>query len=381
MHPQHRVRTRLMAVVAWTTGATALAAVLYPELVAALFAFLVGVVSATALRVSQRTALIVGVLAVLPFAFADMALLALAASPAASAPGPIGLVADLVARHPGLLLYLALGAGLLIASPAVAGTALAVISRLPSQVISASPSPLVSLYVPRSPLRCGREEGLRRADWELARSTAYGREMVLGLLGIDPSTPLRLADVIGSHLSTMRELDELLLERLTRFDVVVAYAPRDRLLVLPEESVRAIGQDALNLCELASARLGRKVRMAMVGCPSDGTDLRELLIALEIDLSNCFTTGAVVQVAGMPVEPAAREAGDVAGQPAHEPSVAEQPAAAVELATVEVMTAAEELQPLEASEDVTEQGPEPEQVPSPTWVPLPFSNGHRIAPR
>src|SRR5690348_9906846 len=120
------LRTQVMAVVAWTAGSTALATALYPELAAALFAFLVGVVSVVALRTSLARAAALGAAAVIPFTFADLALTTVAADPGAVDLSPLALLVHPAAHHPEVLSYLLLGAALLVASAAVADTASAV---------------------------------------------------------------------------------------------------------------------------------------------------------------------------------------------------------------------------------------------------------------
>jgi hypothetical protein len=233
------LRTQVMAVVAWTAGSTALATALYPELAAALFAFLVGVVSVVALRTSLARAAALGAVAVIPFTFADLALTTVAADPGAVDLSPLALLV-----HP-----------------------------------------------------AAREQGMRRAERQIARAEAYGREMALALVGVD--APMA-GDLRTDEVQMTEKLDELILANVTRFDVVAAYGPRDRLMALPEESPQRLSGDAAQLCEPATARLGRQVRMALVTFPKDGKGLRELLTELEVDLATCRVNGIAVQLAGVP---------------------------------------------------------------------------------
>jgi hypothetical protein len=79
-------------------------------------------------------------------------------------------------------------------------------------------------------------------------------------------------------------------------DVVVAYGSRERLVVLPERSAEGLAADAHQLCALATARLDRPVRMALVG-PAPGSTLREVLAELEVGLARCRISAAAVEVA------------------------------------------------------------------------------------
>ncbi len=286
------LRTQVMAVVAWTAGSTALATALYPELAAALFAFLVGVVSVVALRTSLARAAALGAAAVIPFTFADLALTTVAADPGAVDLSPLALLVHPAAHHPDVLSYLLLGAALLVASAAVADTASAVIGHLPVEFEQPGLAHSFAQAIVSE-----REQGMRRAEWEIARAEAYGREMALALVGVD--APMA-GDFRTDEVQMMEKLDELILGNVTRFDVVAAYGPRDRLMALPEESAQRLSGDAAQLCELASARLRRQVRMALVTFPQDGQSLRELLTELEVDLATCRVNGIAVQLAGVP---------------------------------------------------------------------------------
>jgi hypothetical protein len=113
--------------------------------------------------------------------------------------------------------------------------------------------------------------------------------------------------VSGAWRARAPALDDLVLDSVTRFDVVVEYGPRERLLVLPEESVDGLREGASRLCALAGDRLGRHVRMALAGFPAHGSSLRELLTELEIDLATCLMRGITVQACGTaPMTPSSR---------------------------------------------------------------------------
>jgi hypothetical protein len=269
-----RLRTQTAAVVAWAAGAAALAAALYPTLAAALFAFLAGLVMVVTMRTSLRGGLVAGAGAAVPFAFADLQLSAL---------GGAGTSHEVVAS-------LLLGLGLLLASAAVADAASTAISRLPAEPAPASePGPI---WTERATLS-ERDAGLRRAEWELARAAEYHREVALALVGLDVPTG---GDDARTRLGLMQGLDELVLDGVTRFDVVCEHGPCERLMVLPEESATSLVDGASQICALATERLGRHVRMALASFPEHGSTLRALLTELELDLTTCRVHGITVQV-------------------------------------------------------------------------------------
>jgi hypothetical protein len=269
-----RLRTQTAAVVAWAAGAAALAAALYPTLAAALFAFLAGVVMVVTIRTSLRGGLAACMGAAVPFAFADLQLSAL---------GGAGTSHEVVAS-------LLLGLGLLPASAAVADAASTAISRLPAEPsLAREPGPI---WTERATLS-ERDAGLRRAEWELARAAEYHREVALALVGLDVPTG---GDDARTRLGLMQGLDELVLDSVTRFDVVCEHGPCERLMVLPEESVASLVDGASQICALATERLGRNVRMALAGFPDHGSTLRALLTELELDLTTCRMHGITVQV-------------------------------------------------------------------------------------
>ena len=116
-----------------------------------------------------------------------------------------------------MLSYLLLGAALLVASAAVADTASAVIGRLPVDVEQPG---LAHTFAQATVSE--REQGMRRAEWEIARAEAYGREMALALVGVD--APMA-GDLRTDEVQMMEKLDELILANVTRIDVVAAYGP------------------------------------------------------------------------------------------------------------------------------------------------------------
>src|SRR5947207_293477 len=78
-----------------------------------------------------------------------------------------------------------------------------------------------------------RGEGLRGAEWELARAAEDRREVALALVGIDAPPGGERAE---ARQRLMRRLDELVLASVSRFDVVCEHGPYERLMVVPEES-------------------------------------------------------------------------------------------------------------------------------------------------
>jgi len=278
------LRTQTAAVVAWAAGTAALGTALYPPLAAALFAFLAGVVMVVAMRTSLRGGLVAGAAAAVPFAFADLRLSALAA----------GISHEVVAS-------LLLGLGLLLASAAVADTASTAISRVgadPARARDVEP-----MWTERATMS-ERDAGLRRAAWEVARAAEYRRKVALALVGLDIHGA---GDDAGTRLALMRALDELVLGSVTRFDVVCEYGPCERLMVLPEESAASLVDGASRICALATERLGRDVRMALVSFPANGQTPHALLTGLELDLEACRVHGIAVKVCSTAAPAAARE--------------------------------------------------------------------------
>jgi hypothetical protein len=279
-----RLRTRTAAVVAWAAGAAALATALYPTLAAALFAFLAGAVMVVTMRTTLRGGLAAGVAAAVPFAFADLQLSALAA----------GISREAVAS-------LLLGVGLLLASAAVADAASAAIRRIgvePPRARDVEP-----IWTERATMS-ERDAGLRRAEWELARAAEYRREVALALVGLDVPEG---GDGASRRLRLMQALDELVLESVTRFDLVCEYGPCERLMVLPEEPATSLVDGAMQICALATERLGRHVRMALASYPAHGSTLHALLTELELDLQTCRVHGIAVQVCSTPPQAAPAE--------------------------------------------------------------------------
>jgi len=271
---RRRLRTQTAAVVAWAAGAAALATALFPTLAAALFAFLAGAVMVVTMRTSLRGGLVAAAAAAVPFAFADLELSGL---------GGAGASHQVVAS-------LLLGLGLLLVSAAVADAASAAISRVPAE--PARTGDAGPIWTERATMS-ERDAGLRRAAWELARAAEYRREVALALVGLDDPPD---GDDAGMRLGLMQGLDELVLESVTRFDLVCEYGPCERLMVLPEESAANLLDGGSQICALATERLGRHVRMALASFPAHGSTLHSLLSELELDLSTCRTHGIAVQV-------------------------------------------------------------------------------------
>jgi hypothetical protein len=275
-----RLHTQTAAVAAWAAGAAALGTALYPTLAAALFAFLAGAVMVATMRTSLRVGLAAGGAAALPFAFADLQLSALGA----------GISSEAVAS-------LLLGAGLLLASAVLADAASAAISRIgpgPARAREAE-----SMYGERAVLS-ERDAGMRWAGWELARAAEYRREVALALVGIDVPEG---GEEASTRLALMQQLDELVLESVTRFDVLCEHGPCELLMVLPEVPATSLVDGASRICALATERLGRHVRMALASFPAHGSTLHALLTELDLDLQTCRTLGIDVQVCRTPPPP------------------------------------------------------------------------------
>lgn len=285
------LRTQAVVIAAWAAGATALVTALYPVLTAALFAFLVGLVLVCTLRWSLRMGLLAGLVATAPFAFADRTLVALSTAQSGQ---------DSVA-------HLVLGAALLVGSAVVADAASLAIARVPSETVAGRD------VMPGGPrLLRTRDAGLRRAEWELARAAQYGRAMTLALIGPDVPAGGEPAEV---REALMRHLDALVLEHVTPFDVLCEYGLSERLMVMPEESAADLGEHASQVCAIATDRLGREVRMALVAYPDNGSSLRSLLTELEIDLAMCRANGIAYQVCAVKSHGVHDEVTDPAEEP------------------------------------------------------------------
>src|SRR5437588_1952755 len=123
------VRAYAIAVVAWASGATALATALYPALAGALFAFLTGLILVVTLRTSLWVGLGAAALGVPLFVYANLALLVLSADPHASLQVP-AVVGHPAVQQLGVWATSVLGGGLLLASATVADSAAAVIGQV-----------------------------------------------------------------------------------------------------------------------------------------------------------------------------------------------------------------------------------------------------------
>lgn len=272
----------MMALVAWAAGASALSAAFYPPLAASLFAFLVGVVLVVTLRTTLRTGFWVAAAVVPLFLYAQLTLVAVGADATFGDLGPGALIHHPAVRQLDVLTLGLLGAAILLASVGVAEGTSAVIART-------APAPPVD-----APAKAeAREPGIDRVEREVARATAHRRPMALALIGIDGPGGLEAE-------RAMTDLDRLVLDSLSRFDVVATYGSRERLVALPEQTAESFAAGAATLCRLGTARLGRQVRAALVEYPAHGSLFSELLAELEASLATCRASGATLTVGPVP---------------------------------------------------------------------------------
>jgi hypothetical protein len=127
-----------------------------------------------------------------------------------------------------------------------------------------------------------RPAGLRQAEAELARSRQRQGEVSLALIGLDGHD----SDTADEEVRLLDLLDELALAEIAPSDVLSAYGPLERLLVLPDVSACGLRAGAGRLCVAAAQRVGRPVRIALATFPEDGGTLRYLLDGLERDLAD-----------------------------------------------------------------------------------------------
>jgi hypothetical protein len=147
-----------------------------------------------------------------------------------------------------------------------------------------------------------REAALERLDWELARAGEYRRPLTLCLLGLDPVA----GDEDASRLAgAMGRVDQLLLQELSRFELASEHGPAERLLVLPELWADGFAEDAARLCALASGRVRKTARAALVTFPFDGTRPETLLADLESALARCRAGDALLAIGTVGREPVA----------------------------------------------------------------------------
>jgi hypothetical protein len=283
------VRTRAMLLVAAACISAALASQLYPGPLALLFCLLLAAGCTAALRASTRLALVSAIGTVVAFVSGALATSSVgthAAGPDGTSPGA-GAV-------PGLLLcaILLLGCSLLSlwTSAGVARAPLAWAGGRHRKALLEAPAVL------------RQDAVLERLDWELGRAGEYRRPLTLCLLGIDP--PSAEGDVDASRLEgAMRRVDQLLLQELSRFEVVSEHGPLERLLILPELWADGFADDAARVCALATGRVRRTARAALVTFPFDGTRAETLLADLEASLARCRAGDALLAVGTVGREP------------------------------------------------------------------------------
>src|SRR5579884_4392253 len=274
----------VVALVIWVSASAALASSLYPAQAAALFTFLVGLVVVVTLRATITFGLAMAAFAAVLFAAVHLALSAGSADPR---PGHLdlqGLLARPTSREGGVWAGTIIAVVVLMVSSLLADVVSAATARLAAGGPAPAPEPRQG-PLPRSRVD-GRELGLLKAEWELARAATYRRRLTLGLIGPDPE-----AEPPGA---AMEALDRLLGDTLTAFDVICAYGPWERLMVMPEEPCERVVAGAEQLCEVAGARLGRPVRMSVAGFPEDGSTLPDLLRHLDRWLGRCREGGATL---------------------------------------------------------------------------------------
>jgi hypothetical protein len=269
------VRTRAMLLVAAACASAALVAQLYPGPLAALFCLLLAAGCTVPLRTSTR----LGLLAALGIAVALV---------------PAGLA--LTSLDP-----VAAAAGSLLCGALVAGCSL--LSVWTSRALSRPPlawaggRPRTQKTLLSAPTVQRREAALERLDWELARAGEYRRPLTLCLLGLDPAAGEGRVDVDARGLeSAMGAVDQLLLQELSRFELASEHGSAERLLVLPELWADGFAEDAARLCALASGRVRRTARAALVTFPFDGTRAETLLTDLEAALARCRAGDALLAI-------------------------------------------------------------------------------------
>lgn len=126
-----------------------------------------------------------------------------------------------------------------------------------------------------------RPAGLRQAEAELTRAVLRQSEVSLALVGMDSND----SDSAAEEVRLLDLLDETILGEMAPCDLLSAYGPLERLLVLPSVSASGLRAGAAYLCVAAEQRLGRPVRVALATFPKDGRTLRHLLDELERDLA------------------------------------------------------------------------------------------------
>ncbi len=259
-----------MALLGWALAAGALAAILFPALIAALFTLLLGLVIVATLRTRLTFGLAAAALGAVIFTTSDLVQTAVAAGSAAPVQSPGELLGGgaaagtLWVQVVVAVVVLVVSAGLADGVSGVIANAIASDGQRPEP----GPSDGVAATAAGAP-----PPGWARAAWELARAVHYRRPLTVALLSVDDATGKEMA-----------MLDQLLEANLSHFEAICAPQASERLLVLPEEPVRDLREAAEQLCANAATSLRRAVRMALAGYPEDGTDLERILDRLRADL-------------------------------------------------------------------------------------------------
>jgi hypothetical protein len=281
-------RAEVMALVAWISGSAALGSSLYSSRIAALFAFLVGVVVVVTLRVTVTFGLAAAAFGAVLFTIAHLALDTGVIVPRLAHLELQGMLTQALLRQESVWVGMIVAVVVLMVSSLLAdvvsrGAACHPEEEESAPALEANPQPVLPPRLDR------REAGLLKAEWELTRAITYRHHLTLGLVGPD-------ADQGAEEQSrpSMDALDHLLCDTFTAFDVICAYGPWERLIVMPEEPSERVAAGAMHLCEVASDRLGCPVRMSVAGFPEDGSTLSELLSRLDQRLLYCRQTHATV---------------------------------------------------------------------------------------
>ena len=291
-----------MALVTWVSASAALGSSLYPARTAALFTFLVGFVIVVTLRATITFGLTTAAFGAVLFTAVHLAMNVASVDPR---PGHLdlpGLLARPISREEETWAGTIVAIVVLMVSSLLADVVSVATARLAGSGSASASEPEPA---PASRLD-GHEAGLLKAEWELTRAATYRRRLTLGLIGPDPEGEAR-----EPASASIAALDRLLCDTLTAFDVICAYRPGERLIVMPEEPSERVAAAAEHLCEIAGARLGRPVRMSVAGFPEDGSTLPELLRRLDQRLGRCRESEATVEAGQAPTA-----GGEADGSPA-----------------------------------------------------------------
>lgn len=286
------LRTRVMLLVAAACTSAALVAQLCPGALAALFCLLLAAGCTVPLRTSNRVGLLAALGTAVTLVAAGLALVSLDPH----GPGLDGLSAWVGAR-----------AGSLLCGALVAGCSL--LSLWTSRALSRPPLAWAGGRTRTHKTLLGaptvqrREDALERLDWELARAGEYRRPLTLCLLGLDPAAGDGEAADAARLAGAMGRVDQLLLQELSRFELASEHGPAERLVVVPELWADGFAEDAARLCALASGRVSRTARAALVTFPFDGTRAETLIADLESALARCRAGDALLAIGTVGREP------------------------------------------------------------------------------